>query len=71
MPIVLYAVLLIPVFWVVADAARRPSSVLSARAKSFWIVACAVGWLAFGILGAGIAAVYLVGPRRRMNAQLH
>jgi len=27
--------------------------------------------LFFGIVGAFVAIVYLVGPRRRMNAQLH
>jgi hypothetical protein len=49
--------------------ARRPQSELPLRNKTLWIVASAVGWLLFGIVGAFVAAVYLVGPRRRMNSQ--
>jgi hypothetical protein len=54
--------------WAVADAAKRPSSVLATRSKVAWIVAMAVGWLFLGVLGVAVAIFYLIGPRRRMNA---
>jgi chromate transport protein ChrA len=49
---------------------RRPTYVLSPGRKVAWIVGSVIGWLFFGIVGAFVAIVYLVGPRRRMNAQL-
>jgi hypothetical protein len=33
------------------------------------VLASSLGWLLFGIVGAAIAAFYLVGARRRLNAQ--
>jgi hypothetical protein len=36
--------------------------------KAVWIVGFVVGWFVFGLIGAAIAVVYLVGPRRRLNA---
>jgi hypothetical protein len=54
--------------WAIADVARRPSSLLSTRAKVAWIVAMGVGWFFLGIVGVAVAVVYLVGPRRRLNA---
>jgi hypothetical protein len=67
----LYAVSLVLVMWTAIDVARRPSYVLPTRKKAMWIIGTVVGWLLFGIVGAFIAIVYLVGPRRRMNAELH
>jgi uncharacterized membrane protein YqjE len=67
--VLLYLVSLVLVLWTVVDVARRPQSVLPLRNKVLWIVGSTVGWLLFGIVGAFIAAVYLVGPRRRLNAQ--
>jgi hypothetical protein len=64
----LYLVSLVLVMWTVYDVSRRPQSKLPLRNKALWIVGSAVGWLLFGIVGAFIAAVYLIGPRRRMNA---
>lgn len=67
--LIIYAASLVLVMWTVIDISRRPSSQLSPKAKTAWIVGSAVGWLLFGIVGAFIAALYLVGPRRRMNSQ--
>ena len=36
--------------------------------KAAWIIASIVGWFFLGLIGAAVAVVYLVGPRRRMNA---
>ena len=67
--VVLYAASFILVMWTVVDVARRPSSYLPPRRKAAWIIGSVIGWLLFGIVGAAIAIFYLVGPRRRMNAQ--
>jgi len=69
--LMLYAASLVLVMWTVIDVARRPSYVLPIKRKAIWIIASVVGWLFFGIVGAFVAIVYLVGPRRRMNAELH
>jgi hypothetical protein len=66
----LYAVSLVLVVWTVVDVVRRPAFVLPVNRKVVWIICSVVGWLLFGIVGAFVAIVYLVGPRRRMNAQL-
>jgi hypothetical protein len=68
--VLLYAVSLVLVMWTVVDVSRRPTHVLPAGKKVGWIVGSVVGWLLFGIVGAFVAIVYLVGPRRRMDAQL-
>jgi hypothetical protein len=67
--VVVYVVSLVLVMWTVVDVARRPNSQLPPRNKAAWIIGSVVGWLLLGIVGAFVAAVYLVGPRRRMNAQ--
>jgi cytochrome c oxidase assembly factor CtaG len=67
--LVLYATSLVLVMWTVFDVARRPRSELPPQRKALWIAGSVVGWLLFGILGAAVAIVYLVGPRRRMNAR--
>jgi hypothetical protein len=64
----LYAASLILVMWTVVDVARRPPGDLPPRRKVLWITGSVVGWLLFGIVGAAVAIMYLVGPRRRMNA---
>jgi len=66
---VLYAASLLVVMWAVVDVTRRPPSVLPPRRKALWIAGSVIGWLLFGIVGAAVAIVYLVGPRRRMNAR--
>jgi uncharacterized membrane protein YqjE len=68
--VLLYAVSLVVVIWTVVDVIRRPIYVLTSGRKVAWIVGSVLGWLLFGIVGAFVAIVYLVGPRRRMNAQL-
>jgi hypothetical protein len=68
--VLLYAASLVLVMWTVIDVIRRPTYVLSAGRKAVWIIGSVVGWLFFGIVGAFVAIVYLVGPRRRMNAEL-
>jgi hypothetical protein len=68
--VLLYAASLVLVMWTVIDVIRRPTHVLPARRKAVWIIGSVVGWLLFGIIGAFVAIVYLVGPRRRMNAEL-
>ena len=67
--LLLYAVSLVLVMWTVVDVARRPNSELPPRNKAAWIIGSVVGWLLLGIVGAFVAAVYLIGPRRRMNSQ--
>jgi hypothetical protein len=67
--LLLYAVSLVLVMWTVVDVARRPAHELSGGRKAIWIFGSAVGWLFFGIVGAFVSIVYLVGPRRRMNAE--
>ena len=69
--LVLYAVSLVLVVWMVVDVVRRPQSTMAISRKAVWIVGSVVGWLLFGFLGAAVAIVYLVGPRRRMNAGRH
>ena len=66
----LYVASLGVVLWTVLDVSRRSSNVLPPRRKAAWIIGAAIGWLLFGIVGAFVAIVYLVGPRRRMNAPL-
>lgn len=69
--LVLYAVSLILVVWMVVDVVRRPQSTMALSRKVAWIAGSVVGWLVFGFIGAAVAIVYLVGPRRRMNAGRH
>jgi hypothetical protein len=64
-----YGASLVLVMWAVYDIARRPASELSPGRKTAWILGAAIGWFFLGIAGAFVAVVYLVGPRRRMNAQ--
>jgi hypothetical protein len=65
----IYGVSLIVVLWCIVDVTRRPPDVLTRGKKTAWVVASLLGWLLFGIVGAAIAVFYLVGPRRRMNAE--
>jgi hypothetical protein len=65
----IYGASLVVVAWCIIDVTRRPSSELTVGRKAAWVLASLVGWLAFGIVGAAIAAFYLVGPRRKLNAQ--
>ena len=65
---VVYGASLAVVLWCVVDATRRPPDELPGGKKAAWVVGSLVGWLLFGIVGAAIAAVYLVGPRKTMNA---
>jgi hypothetical protein len=67
--LLVYGASLVVVMWAVFDAGRRPPHELPSRAKAAWIIGSTVGWLFFGIVGAAVAVVYLVGPRRRMNAE--
>jgi len=63
-----YGVSLFVVMWCVVDAMRRPPQDLSSGKKAAWVIATLVGWLLFGIMGAAIAVFYLLGPRKKMNA---
>jgi hypothetical protein len=65
---VVYVASIVVVVWGVADAARRSPAVLPSRQKAAWILGMVVGWLLLGLVGAVVAVVYLIGPRRRMNA---
>jgi heme A synthase len=65
----IYGASLIVVIWCIVDVTRRPSDELARGKKTAWVVASLLGWLLFGIVGAAIAAFYLVGPRRKMNAE--
>jgi hypothetical protein len=66
--LVLYGASLVVVLWCVVDASRRPQDELPRGKKAAWVITSLLGWLLFGIVGAAIAVVYLVGPRRKMNA---
>lgn len=66
--LVMYGASLVLVLWCVVDAMRRPPDELAGGKKAAWVIASLLGWLLFGIVGAAIAVVYLVGPRRKMNA---
>ena len=63
-----YGASLIVVMWCVIDVTRRSPDELPRGKKAAWVLGSLLGWLLLGIVGAAIAAVYLVGPRRRMNA---
>jgi hypothetical protein len=65
----IYGVSLILVVWCVIDVTRRPPNELPRGKKTVWVLASSLGWLLFGIVGAAIAVFYLVGARRRLNAQ--
>jgi hypothetical protein len=65
----IYGVSLVVVMWCVVDVTRRPPDELPRGKKGAWVLASLLGWLLFGIVGAAIAVFYLVGPRRKMNAQ--
>jgi hypothetical protein len=66
--LIVYGASLVLVMWAMYDVARRPRNVLPPKRKAAWAFGTIVGWLVFGIVGAFIAVVYLVGPRRRMDA---
>jgi hypothetical protein len=65
----IYGISLIVVVWCVVDVTRRPPDELPRGKKAAWVLGSLLGWLLFGIVGAAIAAFYLVGPRRKMNAE--
>jgi hypothetical protein len=65
----IYGASLLVVLWCVIDVTRRPSDELTGGRKAAWVVGSLVGWLLFGIVGAAIAAFYLIGPRRKLNSQ--
>jgi hypothetical protein len=67
--LLVYSLSLVVVIWCVVDVTRRPSDELPRGRKAVWILSSLLGWLLFGIVGAAIAVFYLVGPRRKMNAQ--
>jgi hypothetical protein len=67
--LVIYAGSLLVVGWCVVDAVRRPSDELPPGKKAAWVIAALIGWLFFGIVGGAIAAFYLIGPRKKMNAE--
>jgi hypothetical protein len=66
--LLLYAASTVVVVWAVIDVARRPRAALPPGRKAAWIIGSVVGWFVFGPIGAAIALVYLMGPRRRLNA---
>lgn len=66
---VIYGVSLILVMWCVVDVMRRPRDELPPGKKAAWVLGSLLGWLLFGIVGAAIAVFYLVGQRRKLNAQ--
>lgn len=66
--LLVYAASFVVVLWAVVDVARRPVTIMPPGRKAIWIVGFVVGWFLFGLIGAAIAIVYLVGPRRRLSA---
>ncbi|MGA3147797.1 MAG: hypothetical protein ABSF33_09995 [Acidimicrobiales bacterium] len=69
--LVLYAASSVLVIWVIVDVARRPSEAMTPVRRAAWIAGSVLGWLFFGLIGAVIAVVYLLGPRRRLNSSRH
>jgi hypothetical protein len=67
--LLIYGASLILVIWCIVDLTKRPQDKLRRAKTTVWVAASLLGWLLFGIIGAAIAAFYLVGPRRKMNAQ--
>jgi hypothetical protein len=67
--VVIYGASLIVVMWCVVDVTKRPREELPLGKRAVWVFASLAGWLIFGIVGAAVAAVYLIGPRRKLNAQ--
>ena len=67
--LLVYAASLVVVMWAVYDVSRRPPQAVPPKQKAAWIIGAVAGWLLFGIVGAAISAFYLIGPRRRLNAQ--
>jgi hypothetical protein len=55
------------IIWAIVDAARRPPSELSPRAKAGWIIGLVAGTLLLGIVGLVAAIVYLVAVRPRLT----
>jgi hypothetical protein len=55
------------IVWAIVDVARRPTGVLSPRAKTAWIIGLVVGTLLFGLIGVITAVVYLVAVRPRLT----
>lgn len=66
--LLVYAASFALVVWAVVDVARRPRTAMPPARKAAWIIGSIVGWFFLGLIGAAVAIVYLVGPRRRMNA---
>ena len=56
------------VIWAVVDLARRPPLALPPGRKVLWIIGMVAGWFFFGLVGSIVAIVYLLGPRKRLNA---
>jgi hypothetical protein len=67
--LLVYGASLLVVLVCVVDVMRRPSSELTPGKKAAWVAATLIGWLVFGIIGAAIAIFYLLGPRKKMNAE--
>jgi hypothetical protein len=67
--VLVYGASLIVVVWCIVDVTRRPSNELTVGKKAVWVCASLVGWLFLGIVGAAVATFYLIGPRRKLNAQ--
>jgi hypothetical protein len=67
--LLIYGASLIVVAWCIVDVTRRPPAEVPRSQKAGWVVASLLGWLLFGFVGAAIAAFYLIGPRRRLNAR--
>lgn len=55
------------VVWAVIDVARRPAVALAGKWKALWITGMVGAWFLFGAIGATISAIYLAGPRKRLN----
>lgn len=55
------------VIWAVVDIVRQPAVRLSAGRKLGWALGAVVGWLVMGLVGAAVAAVYLVAVRPRLG----
>jgi len=66
--LVLYAASFAVVLWAVVDVARRSPALMPPARKAIWIIGLVAGWFVFGLVGAALAVVYLLGPRRRLNA---
>jgi tetrahydromethanopterin S-methyltransferase subunit F len=64
----IYIASLIVVVWAIVDIVRQPSWLMSRNQKLGWGLAAGLGWFLLGLVGAVVAAVYLIVIRTRLRS---